>query len=546
MGEELGAELHALLGGALSEAECALVLAPDATRPLVTEIVRALREGRAGVVPEADQAAFEAVDGATREVLLALPDPPASGAGRPEEDTDADAAGVEALRRQVAELEGALARTREQLGQAQHRRDRMKLSEPVAAKEIASLAAYEQSLRCSIAAELEACSAAELECVDATSRLDAAVADLASRLEPDGPFLLPRPKLEELSDANAQFLEAVQAQIDGGAGGGEGGVSGMRGVAMQELQRLQDLFVNTELDRTDALQMKDEALAIQTVAQEQLAQLASGADVRAQQPSRDGGHASVEEQVVAKRNDITSLTKHAERLRKESEAELLVKLKGSQALPIKEGDYVLRMAEKEAELERVREAANALQEHKLRMQVFETFVADELMGHRQRASAMGASLAQLNEVAQSAPLAADGAARSGVPSGVAPGDAEREADEREALRLLEHLLIHGGASDHELAHVKALPTASSTDSERAAGSSDSGAAATAVHLAQLVESNLGGARNRRASEREDLVRALLALERRRSGQMRQCRDLLWCHAGPAVGKGEGGGGEREG
>ena len=243
---DLSAELHALLGGALTEAECELVLAPDATRPLVTEMVRALREGRAGVVPEAELAACEAVGDATRAIFLALPDPPADGAGRAE---DAAAENIETLRRQVAELEGALALTREELGQAQHRRERIKLLEPTSAKEVASLVAYEQQLRRSIAAELEACSAAELECVDATSGLSAAMADLAARLEPDGLFLLPLPKMEELSDANAHFLEAVQAQIDGGAGGasagGADGVPGMRGVAMQELQRLQDMFVNT-------------------------------------------------------------------------------------------------------------------------------------------------------------------------------------------------------------------------------------------------------------------------------------------------------------
>lgn len=54
---------------------------------------------------------------------------------------------------------------------------------------------------------------------------------------------------------------------------------------------------------------------------------------------------------------------------------------------------------------------------------------------------------------------------------------------------------------------------------------------TEAHLARLVESGLGGARNRRAAERVELVHALLALERRCSGQMRQCRDMLWSHAG---------------
>jgi hypothetical protein len=69
-----------------------------------------------------------------------------------------------------------------------------------------------------------------------------------------------------------------------------------------------------ELDRTDALQMKEEALAIQSVAQEQLAQLARGADVRGQAPGKDGVHASVEEQVVAIRIQITRLARHAEKL----------------------------------------------------------------------------------------------------------------------------------------------------------------------------------------------------------------------------------------
>ena len=130
----------------------------------------------------------------------------------------------------------------------------------------------------------------------------------------------------------------------------------------------QDLFVNTELDRTDALQMKEEAAAIAQQAEAQLAQLAGGEIPSAQAPS-EGAGASVEERVVAKRNDISSLTKQAEKLRKQSEAALLQELKGLQALPIKEGDYVLRLAQKEAELERVREANVVLQEHKLRMQV---------------------------------------------------------------------------------------------------------------------------------------------------------------------------------
>jgi hypothetical protein len=50
------------------------------------------------------------------------------------------------------------------------------------------------------------------------------------------------------------------------------------------------------------------------VAQEQLAQLARGADVRGQAPGKDGVHASVEEQVVAIRIQITRLARHAEKL----------------------------------------------------------------------------------------------------------------------------------------------------------------------------------------------------------------------------------------
>jgi hypothetical protein len=46
-------------------------------------------------------------------------------------------------------------------------------------------------------------------------------------------------------------------------------------------------------------------------------------------------------------------------------------IKDSQALPIKEGDYVLRLAEKETELQRVSKAMRALQEHKLRLQVLQ-------------------------------------------------------------------------------------------------------------------------------------------------------------------------------
>ena len=126
--------------------------------------------------------------------------------------------------------------------------------------------------------------AAKAECIEAISGMDASLLDLLERIDPSGPFLLPQSGLDQLSDANSAFLDSVQSMVDGGvdtaptpAGGTESeGVNGMRRVAMQELQRLQDLFIHTELDRTDAMQMKEEASAIETVAQEQLGELASG------------------------------------------------------------------------------------------------------------------------------------------------------------------------------------------------------------------------------------------------------------------------------
>ena len=94
---------------------------------------------------------------------------------------------------------------------------------------------------------------------------------------------------------------------------------------------------------------------------------------------------------MGKRNEISSLHKEAEKLRKESEMPLLLQLKASQALPIKEGNYVLRLAEKASEVQRVKDACVALFEHKQRLLVCETFVSSELMGHRQRATAMTAA-----------------------------------------------------------------------------------------------------------------------------------------------------------
>lgn len=101
------------------------------------------------------------------------------------------------------------------------------------------------------------------------------------------------------------------------------------------------------------------------------------------------------------------------------------------------------------------------------MKVFETFLADELMGHRylrifsihhsdiflifslfyvlelslyhvpdavlgrrQRASAIGASLAQLEDMTESAPLAARGAAHSATPSEIAATGAKRRRRRR--------------------------------------------------------------------------------------------------------------------
>lgn len=244
------------------------------------------------------------------------------------------------------------------------------------------------------------------------------------------------------------------------------------------------------------------------------------------------GGASLEELIVKRRDNIASLHKQADKLRKESESALLQELKGSQALPIKEGDYVLRLAEKEAELERVRDATAALQEHKLRMQVFETFVADELMGHHQRASAMGATVTQLNEITQSAPLAAAGAAQS------AAREARREepsAADAASLHLLERLL-----TSHAAAGAPASPAARSSGDVADAGAAyGGGPAPSASRLVELVKSTLGSsAQGRqqaprelpRAAERDDVVRGLLDLERRRDEEMHQVRGMLWTHA----------------
>ena len=214
-----------------------------------------------------------------RGILLALPDAPARGAGQPE----VKGIGEEGLERQVAELERALSVTAEQLAQAKHRNERMALLEPASSKEVASLAAYDRQMRNAISDELEVCTAAELECIDAIACIDSASIDLLVRLDPSGPFLLPLSRVTELSNANSEFLDAVQALMDGGGKCADAdGVAGMRQVAMQELHRLQDLFVNNELDRTDALQMKEEALAMEGVAQAQLAELANSGSIRAQ------------------------------------------------------------------------------------------------------------------------------------------------------------------------------------------------------------------------------------------------------------------------
>lgn len=267
-------ELNSMLGGALSESQCELIFAPDSTRALANEILTALREGRSAVVEEEDLSAYEQTSEQMRAILLALPNAPTGGDSQQEAD---------GLQRQVAELESTLAITTEQLAQAKHRKERMALLEPASAKEVASLAAYDQKMRHAISDELESCTAAELECVDAIAGIDSALIDLLARLHPTGPFLLPPSRMDELSDANSEFFDAVQTLMDGGGKSADAdGVAVMRQIAMQELQRLQDLFVNTELDRTDALQMKDEALAIEMVARAQLAELANSADIRVQ------------------------------------------------------------------------------------------------------------------------------------------------------------------------------------------------------------------------------------------------------------------------
>jgi hypothetical protein len=56
------------------------------------------------------------------------------------------------------------------------------------------------------------------------------------------------------------------------------------------------VFINTELDRTDALLIVEESLATESVAIAQLAELASGTGIRAQE--QHDGLATVEEKVV--------------------------------------------------------------------------------------------------------------------------------------------------------------------------------------------------------------------------------------------------------
>jgi hypothetical protein len=56
------------------------------------------------------------------------------------------------------------------------------------------------------------------------------------------------------------------------------------------------VFINTELDRTDALLIVEESLATESVAIAQLAELASGTGIRAQE--QHDGLTTVEEKVV--------------------------------------------------------------------------------------------------------------------------------------------------------------------------------------------------------------------------------------------------------
>jgi hypothetical protein len=291
------AELHALAGGLLSEEECELILEPEATRAVVAEVKMALKEDRAVLVSEEDKNEYDQLSDEMRAILLDLPDLHTGTKGLESAET---------LKRQVAYLEASLAATTEQLAQAKHRRDRMGLLENATSRETAH-SAYEQKLCEAIASEIEACTMAELECVDAITGLDTALLDLLARLDSRAPFLLSESGLDQLSDANSRFLAQVQAMMDGDGGSDEAldgeGLDAMRGMAMQEMRRLQDLFVSTELDRTDALQQQHEALAIQTTAQEQLDLLASGADLRALQTLQTSGTA-VEDAVVAKRNEI--------------------------------------------------------------------------------------------------------------------------------------------------------------------------------------------------------------------------------------------------
>ncbi len=238
-------ELHRLLGGRLSEDQCDAVFAPDATHAFVSEILRALREGRATVVSEDAQYIYEQMSEETRAVLLTLPDPPSVGIGHP----DLTETSAEALKRQVAELESAIAATAEQLAHAKKRKERMALMEPASEREVAAQVSYDQKLRDMISAELEACTAAELECVDAISGLEAAFLDLQLRLDPAGPFLLPPARLNELCIASNTFLETAQSLVDASttstSAAGEDGSPSMRETAMLELRRLQDLFINT-------------------------------------------------------------------------------------------------------------------------------------------------------------------------------------------------------------------------------------------------------------------------------------------------------------
>ncbi|EKX50406.1 hypothetical protein GUITHDRAFT_161782 [Guillardia theta CCMP2712] len=242
----------------------------------------------------------------------------------------------------ISLLEGEISAMEFRLSQLEQEKEKLAISRTVNANHIAALVQCHGSLSKQILQRFDSCATSESrmkECLhevfkevmdekEYLKQVDGAVGDLKTFMDRNSMFL--NTLVEAISLINDQTDKKSRTSVSC--------LDQLRKEAAYELARLQDCFVHSEIDKTDALVQLQQNLTLEKVLNEQIKKISSG-DLEVDMPVNN----SVEQSVVTKQNTINALNKDADTLRSEVESVLLNELKKSQGMSIREGDAEVRL-----------------------------------------------------------------------------------------------------------------------------------------------------------------------------------------------------------